>query len=95
MLAADSQDSLVMDYEIRQLDDCDNYQLAFAVNHSTETILVGQSGHATMMRGRDKHEWEGGWIFRSKGQVVLACGWLGHVTTNREDIEAALLQRFC
>jgi hypothetical protein len=54
-------------------------QLAFIVNKRNDEITIGRSGHGHLTRGKDAHDYEGGWIFPQDGKVVMYSGLLGHV----------------
>ena len=55
-------------------------QLAYAVDLESGNILVGKSGHAKLVRGKNKHDFEGGWIFPRQNKVTFYSGFLGNVS---------------
>lgn len=74
---------------VQDVKDCS--QLAFAVNQNNFEIVVGRSGHYTLMRSRDKHDYEGGWIFLKQAKISFYSGALGAVSKNQDLIVDALI----
>jgi hypothetical protein len=66
-------------------------QLAYAVNTTNMDILVSRSGHGKLMRGRDKHDYEGGWIFPKQGKITFYSGTLGRVY-DEQGVRQAIVQ---
>lgn len=66
-------------------------QLAYAYNTNNEKIIISNQGHAAIVRGKDKSEFEGGWIFPKQGKIQFYSGSLGHVSKeNRESVKSAI-----
>lgn len=66
-------------------------QLAYAVNTVNMDIMVSRSGHGKLMRGRDKHDYEGGWIFPRQGKITFYSGTLGRVS-DEHGVRQAIVQ---
>ncbi len=78
-------------FQVIETDIGDHDQLAFAVNLETFDIIIGRSGHGKLLRGRDKRDWAGGWIFRGQGKITFYSGTLGSVDHYRDLIADCLI----
>lgn len=65
-------------------------QLAYVVNHDNFSIRISKSGHGKMIRGLDKRDFEGGWIFLDQSKITFYSGSVGEVTKNREEVRDAV-----
>jgi len=65
-------------------------QLAFVVDQERFVIYIGHSGHLTLLKYRDRHDFEGGWIFIKSRKVTPYSGSLGKITQNFDEILSSL-----
>lgn len=61
-------------------------QLSYIVHYPTYTVTIAKSGHATLIRGLDKDQFSGGWLFPKGGKVTTFSGTLNHLTLDKEEI---------
>ena len=67
-------------YTIKKLSDSPSGIFAFAVNPSNFEIVLGRSGHNTILRSYDKHDFcQGGWVHIKNRKLILNCGSLANV----------------
>lgn len=67
-------------YTIKKLSDSPSGIFAFAVNPSNFEIVLGRSGHNTILRSYDKRDFcEGGWVDIKSKKLILNCGSLANV----------------
>jgi len=65
-------------------------QLVYAVNHDNFEIIISNSGHGKIVKGKDKRDYEGGWIFLNR-KITYYSGTLGEVTVRREEVKESIL----
>ena len=83
---------IILDEELRQLSRKELLtipQLAYCVNNQTWEIFVNRSGHAKATRGKDRHDYSGGWVFPRDERITFNCGSLADVN-NKEQVCNAL-----
>jgi hypothetical protein len=64
-------------------------QLAYCVNNQTWEIFISRSGHAKLTRGKDRHDYSGGWIFPKDERIIFNSGSLDNID-NKEQIRNAI-----
>jgi hypothetical protein len=71
-------------------------KIAFCFNSSSWTLLVSNSGHNAILRGRDRRDYDyGGWCDLRTGRLWPTNGTVSNVPENwRESIQGALENKF-
>jgi hypothetical protein len=77
-------------YSVKKLSDSPSGTYAFAVNPYNYEIVLGKSGHGTILRNYDKQDFcEGGWVYLDKRKLIFNCGSLGNVR-DKQGVKIAL-----
>lgn len=71
-------------------------QLAFVFNFTNFSTLISRSGHAKILRDRDKSEYEGGWLMPRKRKILYYSGTLGSIedSDDQTGIKEAIEKHF-